>query len=292
MRTRSRIAVGVVIAVVAAAIVGWVVIGAPSGAKHPSSGQAGQRGAAATPAPAQAGPQAPPTPTGTYSSYVALGDSYAAGEGGGDARGACQRSAGGYPGQLARMPGVPPVRNEACSGATTSDVLHSQLAAVNDTTALVTLTIGGNDLDAIGVAAACRHGATSGCSARFHEAMHLLTLMPGRLRHTIAVIADAAPNARIVVTGYPELYRLPHSSSPQFATLGLIASATASLNDIIEKAADAERASGANVTFVPISFSGHRLGSDDPWLHATGVAAYHPTRAGYRAYAEAIAAVL
>lgn len=293
MRTRSRVALGVVIAVVVAAIVGWVVITAPPQPQHPSSSK-GDRAAASpsAPDPAQAGPQTPPTPTRTYSSYVALGDSYAAGEGGGGERGVCQRSQGGYPGQLAAMPGVPPVRNEACSGATTADVLATQLSALNDTTALVTLTIGGNDLDAIGVAAACQHGATSGCSAQFHDAMHLLTLMPARLKRTIAAVANAAPHARIIVTGYPELYRLPSSSSPKFATLGLIASATVSLNGMLATAAEDEHKAGANVKFVPIDFTGHRLGSDDPWLHASGVTAYHPTRAGYEAYARAIASVL
>lgn len=293
MRTRSRIALGGLIAVVVAALVGWVVISAPPDARHPSAkAEHSPTSTASPPAPAQVGPQTPPTPRHTYSSYVALGDSYAAGEGGGDERGVCQRSAEGYPGQLAAMPGIPPVKNVACSGATTADVLATQLSALNDTTALVTLTIGGNDLDAIGVAAACRHGATSGCSAQFHEAMHLLTLMPARLTRTIAAVAQAAPNARIIVTGYPELYRLPPSSSPKFATLGLIASATVSLNGMLAKAAEDEHKAGVNVKFVSIDFTGHRLGSDDPWLHASGVTAYHPTQAGYGAYARAIASVL
>lgn len=292
MRTRSRVTLGAAIAVaVVVVIVGWVVIGAPPDAQHPSS-SSNPSATPSPPAPAQIGPQVPPTPQHTYSSYVALGDSYAAGEGGGDERGVCQRSAEGYPGQLAAMPGIPPVRNEACSGATTADVLATQLSTLNDTTALVTLTIGGNDLDAIGVAAACRHGATSGCSAQFHKAMHLLTIMPARLKQTMAAVANAAPNARIIVTGYPELYRLPPSSSPKFATLGLIASATVSLNGMLSKAAEDEHKAGVNVKFVAIDFTGHRLGSDDPWLHAQGVTAYHPTKAGYQAYARAIASVL
>lgn len=292
MRTRTRIALVALAAVVVAALVGWVVITAPREAEHPSAKSDRAAATPSAPPPAQVGPQAPPTPRHTYSSYVALGDSYAAGEGGGDEHGVCQRSDEGYPGQLTAMPGIPPVRNAACSGATTADVLATQLSALNDTTALVTLTIGGNDLDAIGVAAACRHGATTGCSAQFHEAMHLLTLMPARLTDTIAAVAHAAPNARIIVTGYPELYRLPPSSSPKFATLGLIASATVSLNGMLAKAAADEHKAGVNVKYVAIDFTGHRLGSDKPWLHASGVTAYHPTQAGYAAYARAIASVL
>ena len=39
-------------------------------------------------------------------------------------------------------------------------------------------------------------------------------------------------------------------------------------------------------------FAGHGIGSKGPFIHADGEDAYHPTAAGYRAYAKAIFAAI
>ena len=62
-------------------------------------------------APAYAGQQ-------TVVKHVALGDSIAAGQGGGVPLDACLRTAGGYGSQLDALPKVNMLRNAACTGAT------------------------------------------------------------------------------------------------------------------------------------------------------------------------------
>src|SRR5215212_10675609 len=60
--------------------------------------------------------------------YVALGDSYAAGQGGGDYLNDCLESPNGYPYLLDHKMRIDRRDNVACTGAKTSDVLE-QLSA-------------------------------------------------------------------------------------------------------------------------------------------------------------------
>ena len=75
--------------------------------------------------------------------YVALGDSYSSGVGAGDytsSSGSCDQSTNAY-GQLWANANSPSSFSfEACSGATTSDVLSSQLGPLNSGTSLVSIT--------------------------------------------------------------------------------------------------------------------------------------------------------
>jgi len=85
--------------------------------------------------------------------YVAIGDSFTAGGAIGELQpgtGSCLRSTRNYPSLVARELGYV-LTDVSCFGATTNDVLHgddglpAQVAALNDKTALVTVSIGGND---------------------------------------------------------------------------------------------------------------------------------------------------
>src|SRR3954452_1865559 len=80
-------------------------------------------------------------------SYVALGDSYSSGVGTrtyiSDGT-SCQRSTKAYPYLIAQARGYA-LNFQACSGATTSTVTSSQLAALSSTTQFVTMSVGGND---------------------------------------------------------------------------------------------------------------------------------------------------
>ncbi len=82
--------------------------------------------------------------------YVALGDSYAAGVGGGSEVDACWRAHDGYPVQVAAALGVA-VAYDACLGATTSDVGTCQLDDLGPDAAYVSVTIGGNDIEFVPV---------------------------------------------------------------------------------------------------------------------------------------------
>jgi hypothetical protein len=57
------------------------------------------------------------------------------------------QSTKGYPELLDSEKRIHLRASEACSGATTSEVAETQLSALNRGTRLVTLTVGGNDLD-------------------------------------------------------------------------------------------------------------------------------------------------
>ena len=97
--------------------------------------------------------------------YVALGDSYAAGQGGGDYLNDCLESPNGYPYLLDPKMRIDLRANAACTGASTSEVVSTQLSALNEDTRLVTLTVGAADLDLSGVLAACTAVPPVDCQA-------------------------------------------------------------------------------------------------------------------------------
>src|ERR1700733_9675188 len=98
--------------------------------------------------------------------YVALGDSYSSGVGAGDyisSSGSCDRSTNAYPEQWADANTPASFVSVACSGATTADVLSSQVPALSASTTLVSITIGGNDAGFSHVMETCVLESTSSC---------------------------------------------------------------------------------------------------------------------------------
>ena len=98
--------------------------------------------------------------------YVALGDSYSSGVGAGSyisASGNCERSTDAYPEQWAGSHSPASFVSVACSGATTADVLSSQVSALSTSTTLVSITIGGNDAGFSSVMETCVLESTSSC---------------------------------------------------------------------------------------------------------------------------------
>ena len=86
--------------------------------------------------------------------YVALGDSYAAGQAAGSFPN-CLQSPEGYPELLDSEQRIHLRANPTCSGATTSSVADTQLSALNRGTRLVTLTVGAANLDLSGLLTVC-----------------------------------------------------------------------------------------------------------------------------------------
>jgi lysophospholipase L1-like esterase len=239
--------------------------------------------AAADPTPS---PSASPRPIGPY---VALGDSYAAGYGGGDESGPCAQSPNSYPDQLDGWHGIVLTENAACSGATTADVLASQLTPLTKKTKLVTISIGGNDLDAIGLADVCTTTADARCGTQLVSTLSLLAALPARLMSVYDAVAKAAPNAQIWVTGYSQLYFLAGSSSPtDFSTKRAINAATEQLDDTIKKAVADAHHKGVNIRFIPVNLTGHGIGASDPWIISSGPMAFHPNIDGYQKYAQVV----
>ncbi len=225
--------------------------------------------------------------------YVALGDSFAAGQGGGAYLNSCKQTRGGYPALLDRAGRIRLVSNQSCSGATTSDVLRNQLGALNGRVGLVTVTVGGNDLNTGGIALACSPDpSTAQCQSLLDQAQGLLASgeLARRLGVTFAAIAADAPHARLLVTGYPILFEPPAPGNPAFVLISTINAATAALNSTIAAVVGNFAAAGVHIQFVDVvaAFAGHGVGSVAPWVNASGPDALHPNPAGYRAYARAL----
>ncbi|MCI4061735.1 SGNH/GDSL hydrolase family protein [Micromonospora sp. R77] len=217
--------------------------------------------------------------------YVALGDSYSSGVGAGPYDlSTCLRSQKSYAPLWAAAHAVTSFRFPACGGAVTADVINSQVNSLSSTTTLVTITIGGNDAGFADVISSCRFGSTSTCTTAVNNAKSFATgTLPGRLGATYAAIRNRAPNARLVVLGYPRLF--------ETNWCGLLAMSTYK-RTILNEAADllasvtATRAGAAGATFVDTrsAFAGHGVCAADPWIHDVSgvVEAYHPDADGYR----------
>ncbi|WP_415855962.1 GDSL-type esterase/lipase family protein [Sinomonas sp. G460-2] len=237
-------------------------------------------GAAALPSPALAAQAAAPP------SYVALGDSIAAGTGGGTYLNACLQTPGSYPALLGAN------ANLGCYAATTADVMAQQVPLLPSTTQRVTVSVGANDVGDRAVATACATGpASTACSQALHDAVFvLLPQLPAKLRATIAAIRAKAPAAHITLTGYPLLFTLSGLPVAEQPVAAQINGAVALLNSTIAFTSLSDGASYADVTF---AFFGHGIGSPSPWIHpfvAGDPASFHPTAEGYaRGYVPAVA---
>jgi lysophospholipase L1-like esterase len=232
--------------------------------------------------------------------YVALDDSYAAGFGAApaDPNDPCQQSDYGYPALLDSQKRIElgPDGNATCKGAKTSDVLTTQLSALNRDTRLVTLTVGGNDLDVSGLATVCI-AAPANCQAQIDFRLtQLLPTLGDNLIRLYAEVAKVAPGARIVVTGYPHLFE-PAPGSPNADIIAAINAATDELNATIEQAVTVTKDADVNIRYVDVTadFAGHGIRVPDTgtsFINAGGTAAFHPNADGYVVYADAISASL
>ncbi|WP_448006443.1 SGNH/GDSL hydrolase family protein [Agromyces bauzanensis] len=217
--------------------------------------------------------------------YAALGDSYAAGVGGGDYLDLCLTSPNGYAALLAGDPGGVHADLRGCTGATTDTVMATQLAGLDQRTKTVTLTVGANDLGVGALGQYCLTHTSEECLAALQFALGALETIATDLDETLAAIRDVAPKATVYVTGYPLLFE--PSTDPRFIAVN---QGVQLLNDLIEASV---AAAGSGFVYVDIEqvFAGHGIGAADPWILAPpDVEAFHPNPAGYAAYAEAIRA--
>ncbi|MFI6581789.1 SGNH/GDSL hydrolase family protein [Embleya sp. NPDC050493] len=227
---------------------------------------------------------APTAHAATASNYAALGDSYSAGVGAGNYlpdSGACKRSANAYPVLWNRShPGT--FAFAACSGAKTADVRAGQLSVLNSATSLVTISIGGNDAGFVDTIKTCVLASDNDCSVAVAKAKTYATeKLPADLDATYAQIRNRAPNARLIVLGYPRLFELGS------CFLGL----SKFKRTILDQAADTlaevtrQRAAAANADFADVRtrFAGHGVCASNAWIHGVTLPveeSYHPTSSG------------
>ncbi|MGZ4436616.1 MAG: SGNH/GDSL hydrolase family protein [Actinomycetes bacterium] len=228
-------------------------------------------------------------------SYVALGDSYAAGVGSRsyyDDDTGCSRSPYAYPVLDAARVGAS-LSFRACIGATTGDVLADQLGTLSAATTYVTVQVGGNDVGFTRVITTCAKPAwASNCGAAVDRAQYAIrNTLPGRLDDLYAAIAAKAPNARVTVVGYPRLFNGEDCNAGTWfsPTEESRLNKTADLLD----ATTAARAVAAGYEFVnPVpAFTGHAVCDDHEWLNGLSdpvTDSYHPNRRGQAGYANLV----
>jgi lysophospholipase L1-like esterase len=162
-----------------------------------------------------------------FSPYAALGDSYTSAPlvpvWTGTPAG-CVRSSNNYPSFVARSLGVQTFRDVSCQGATSSKVLEAQdvspgginppqINAVTADTKLVTVGMGGNDAGIVGTGIQCGELdilSPTGAKCRdFYNAgghdasQDEIDQAAPRIGSMINVIRAHAPQARVLVVGYP-----------------------------------------------------------------------------------------
>ena len=245
-------------------------------------------------------------------SYVALGDSIAAGTGNLPyANEECLRSRKSYPMLLARTLGVP-VASSACSGATTADVINEQLGDLGPATRLVTLTVGINNLPWQQLLLACSTPEqVVACQALQAQAFAAAQALPGNIAGVLAAIRARAPQATIVVTGYPMLFGAVTDScsigayrgTPVKVSAGLAGQLNAGVTGVNSAIgagvfAYANGTGDFNVAYVPVAggFAGHGLcDTQDRWISGfvSGKPnlerSLHPNSPGQKAYARILA---
>ncbi|WSA47479.1 SGNH/GDSL hydrolase family protein [Streptomyces sp. NBC_01803] len=219
--------------------------------------------------------------------YVALGDSYSAGNGAGSyigSSGDCHRSNNAYPARWAAANSPSSFSFPACSGAVTTDVTNYQLSSLSSSTGLVSVTVGGNDAGFADVMTTCVTGSDSACQNRVATARNYISnTLPARLDAVYRAIRSRAPNARVVVLGYPRMYIEPSWWCP-----GLGEDQREAINDAADllNSVTSSRASAHGFVFgdVRATFSSHELCSGDDWLHDLAYPtweSYHPTSLGH-----------
>jgi hypothetical protein len=268
----------------------------------------------------------------------------------------CHRSESGYPHLLDQELGLGPLSFVACSGAVTDDLFNSmgvnqegnQLLALTRDTKTVTLTIGGDDVGFPEVLDHCVEGFRLGGNddwpywqgAECSTNQQLRGLLANRLKvlagtlppsdlsgtpiHPLSEVIDEAhadaPNARIVIGGYPKLFGskesrfvLPHPTSanllekaclvgkygPLPTPFSVLYSDAQWLNEegekldsTIQAAAVAARKAGTPIWYAPpAKFKGHGLcDSGEAWINPLEInlslpkgyepGSFHPTMNG------------
>lgn len=229
-----------------------------------------------------------PANASTTVNYVALGDSYSSGVGAGSyysSSGSCDRSPNAYPALWAAVNSPASFTFAACSGATVPSMISSQLSALNSSTTLVSFTIGGNDAGFASIMETCVLSSTSTCESDIAAAeASINATLPGKMKTLLSDVHGHAPNARIVVVGYPDFYDL----SAWFC-LGLSSgdhrAIDAGINDLDGLLASAATSNGAVFADPRSQFSGHELCDGAGWLNSLTLPignSYHPTATGQK----------
>jgi lysophospholipase L1-like esterase len=250
--------------------------------------------------------------------YVALGDSFTAAPyvPSTSLADGCFRSDGNYPQLLAAELGAE-LRDVSCSGADTGDLtgpqsvvggrgsVPPQLDAVRADADLVTVGIGGNDQNLFQAlvsrctALAGRPGSpcADALTAEYGDTRTVLARTGKRIADVLTEVRAAAPDARVVLVGYPRLVAPdePCGAIPLApGDRAWLAGVERQLDQALRRAA---RQAGAGFADLRRASAGHEICSDEPWVNGRRTdperaLAFHPFEEGQQAVADILLAQL
>lgn len=251
--------------------------------------------------------------------YVALGDSYTAAPLVPEAydAGGCLRSHANYPSLVAAARDDLTLTDVSCSGSgamhltgpqTIGTTVHPpQLDALGPDTDLVTVGIGGNDESLVGSilgicqqlaladpdGSPCRTGDGTGgapVGAR-------LARLNASLVAAYAEIRERAPDARILVVGYPQIVPAGEGCPELGLAAGDLAWARELNAGLALTVQDAAAKAGLEYVDTWAASEGHDVCADEPWINgattdADAALAFHPFAAYERAVADLVLELL
>jgi lysophospholipase L1-like esterase len=228
-----------------------------------------------------------------------------------DVANGCFRSSANYPALVAKKLGAD-LQDRTCSGArivhlTTSEFadVPAQLPAVTQATTLVTIGIGGNDQSVFQqLTTTCprlRSSDPTGapCQAKSNASgtdSFLAALTKTRTDLTAALkrVHQQAPQAKVLVVGYPQIVSADHVCARIPLARGDFAYAAkinVALNDALRGAA---QDTGSTYVDVYAASKGHDICAADPWINGSvtdqkKALAYHPFAVEQQAVADVVA---
>jgi lysophospholipase L1-like esterase len=236
------------------------------------------------------------------SQYVSIGSSYAAGYGiqpQEPGAGACGRSLLDYPHLVAAKLHLQ-LDDVSCGGAVIPDALRKsqganppQIDAVTSQTRLVTMTIGGNDVDYIGTAIACgQPHSTCTATANPTQIDAAFQALPNSLTKLIQAVRTKAPAAILVLVTYPRL--VPPTACPALhyspAATRFVGSMGTRLEQVFVRVAKTDHVRLAD-PYVLGATHGPCATDANQWvagLVASNGFEYHPTVAGHQEMAQLV----
>ncbi|MEU9456415.1 SGNH/GDSL hydrolase family protein [Streptomyces sp. NPDC048277] len=242
--------------------------------------------------------------------YVAMGSSFAAGPSippvqSSSGAAACSRSSNNYASIVARGIGAK-LTDVTCSGATTANILTTkqgsqppQINAVNSGTDLVTLTIGGNDVNYLGsmVTYSCQNSGGTNCGTVNRAAINTaLGTVGRRIESVVNAVHARAPHARVLLVSYSTL--LPDTGGctgvPLTADQRVFERTVATR--LAQAYITAANDTGATLVRFATASHGHDACAAAPWVEkykpASGRTSYHPNEAGMKAAASLVKSAL
>ena len=188
------------------------------------------------------------------------------------------------------------------------DVFYKNPALDRNEVDYVTMSIGGNDVNFDKIITAAANPA-SDVTARdlINKELAKMSTTISNLEETYRRVAEAAPNATIIITGYPPLIAKGGGNSWLFNEdeASAIADGVTQFNNAIKEKINQLKKAGMKIEFVDIEseFKGHEAYSDDPWisgiyysdqddidesLDKASMKSMHPNQKGANAYARLV----